>query len=115
MRSCRYARRCRWMGGVIVTTPQEASLGVVRKGIAMFEKVNVPILGIVEKYELLHGARGASGWKSLVTGAGGTEAARRGIDFFGRGADLRGNTRRRGCGEAGGDEPLRKRLRGRPL
>jgi len=35
-------------GGVIVTTPQEASLGVVRKGIAMFEKVNVPMLGIVE-------------------------------------------------------------------
>src|SRR5437660_10990235 len=34
-------------GGVIVTTPQEASLGVVRKGIAMFEKANVPILGIV--------------------------------------------------------------------
>lgn len=35
-------------GGVIVTTPQEASLGVVRKGIAMFNKVNVPILGIIE-------------------------------------------------------------------
>ncbi len=35
-------------GGVVVTTPQEASLGVVRKGIAMFRKVNVPILGIVE-------------------------------------------------------------------
>jgi ATP-binding protein involved in chromosome partitioning len=35
-------------GGVIVTTPQEASLGVVRKGIAMFEKVNVPLLGLVE-------------------------------------------------------------------
>ena len=35
-------------GGVIVTTPQEASLGVVRKGISMFQKVNVPILGIVE-------------------------------------------------------------------
>jgi ATP-binding protein involved in chromosome partitioning len=35
-------------GGVIITTPQEASLGVVRKGIAMFQKVNVPILGIVE-------------------------------------------------------------------
>ena len=35
-------------GGVIVTTPQEASLGVVRKGIAMFQKVNVPILGIIE-------------------------------------------------------------------
>ena len=35
-------------GGVIVTTPQEASLGVYRKGIAMFQKVNFPILGIVE-------------------------------------------------------------------
>ncbi len=35
-------------GGIIVTTPQEASLGVVRKGIAMFQKVNVPILGIIE-------------------------------------------------------------------
>jgi len=35
-------------GGVIITTPQEASLGVVRKGIAMFTKVNVPILGLVE-------------------------------------------------------------------
>ena len=35
-------------GGVIVTTPQEASLGVVRKGIAMFEKVNVPLLGLIE-------------------------------------------------------------------
>jgi ATP-binding protein involved in chromosome partitioning len=35
-------------GGVVVTTPQEASLGVVRKGIAMFTKVNVPILGLVE-------------------------------------------------------------------
>ncbi len=35
-------------GGVIVTTPQEAALGVVRKGIGMFQKVNVPILGLVE-------------------------------------------------------------------
>jgi ATP-binding protein involved in chromosome partitioning len=35
-------------GGVVVTTPQEASLGVVRKGIQMFHKVNVPLLGIVE-------------------------------------------------------------------
>jgi ATP-binding protein involved in chromosome partitioning len=35
-------------GGVIVTTPQEASVGIVRKGVAMFQKLNVPILGIVE-------------------------------------------------------------------
>jgi ATP-binding protein involved in chromosome partitioning len=35
-------------GGVVITTPQQASVGIVRKGIAMFQKVNVPVLGIVE-------------------------------------------------------------------
>ncbi len=35
-------------GAVIVTTPQDVALEVVRRGIAMFEKVNVRILGIVE-------------------------------------------------------------------
>ncbi len=35
-------------GAVIVTTPQEVALMDVRKGIAMFQKTNVPILGIVE-------------------------------------------------------------------
>jgi ATP-binding protein involved in chromosome partitioning len=35
-------------GGVIVTTPQDVALEVARRGIAMFEKVNVRILGIVE-------------------------------------------------------------------
>jgi ATP-binding protein involved in chromosome partitioning len=35
-------------GAVIVTTPQDVSLSDVRKGIRMFEKVNVPVLGIVE-------------------------------------------------------------------
>ncbi len=35
-------------GAVIVTTPQDISLADARKGYVMFEKVNVPILGIVE-------------------------------------------------------------------
>jgi ATP-binding protein involved in chromosome partitioning len=35
-------------GAVIVTTPQEISIADVRRSIAMFEKVNVDILGIVE-------------------------------------------------------------------
>lgn len=35
-------------GGVIVTTPQDVALEVARRGIAMFEKVNIPILGIIE-------------------------------------------------------------------
>jgi ATP-binding protein involved in chromosome partitioning len=35
-------------GAVIVTTPQDIALIDARKGIKMFEKVGVPILGIVE-------------------------------------------------------------------
>jgi Mrp family chromosome partitioning ATPase len=33
---------------VIVTTPQDIALMDARKGLKMFEKVNIPILGIVE-------------------------------------------------------------------
>jgi ATP-binding protein involved in chromosome partitioning len=35
-------------GAVIVTTPQDISLLDARKGLKMFEKVNVPVMGIVE-------------------------------------------------------------------
>ena len=35
-------------GAIIVTTPQEVALSDSRRGLAMFQKVNVPILGIVE-------------------------------------------------------------------
>ncbi len=35
-------------GAVIVSTPQEVALADARKGIAMFRKVNVPVLGLVE-------------------------------------------------------------------
>ncbi len=35
-------------GAVIVTTPQEIALADARKGLVMFNKVNVPILGIIE-------------------------------------------------------------------
>ena len=35
-------------GAVIVTTPQDIALADARKGLKMFEKVNVPVLGIVE-------------------------------------------------------------------
>ncbi|MEE2708990.1 MAG: Mrp/NBP35 family ATP-binding protein [Gemmatimonadota bacterium] len=35
-------------GGVVVTTPQDVALIDARRGVAMFQQVNVPILGIVE-------------------------------------------------------------------
>ena len=40
------------VGAVIVTTPQDLALIDARKGLKMFEKVNVPILGIVENMAL---------------------------------------------------------------
>jgi ATP-binding protein involved in chromosome partitioning len=69
-------------GGVIVTTPQEASLGVVRKGIAMFRKVNVPILGLVENMSYYVSP---SGERDDIFGHGGgkAEADRQQVPFLG--------------------------------
>ena len=69
-------------GGVIVTTPQEASLGVVRKGIAMFEKVNVPILGIVENMSYFTAPNGER-IEIFGHGGGRVEAERQKIPFLG--------------------------------
>jgi ATP-binding protein involved in chromosome partitioning len=69
-------------GGVIVTTPQEASLGVVRKGISMFLKVNVPILGIVENMSYFTTPNGER-LEIFGHGGGQAEAARQGVSFLG--------------------------------
>ena len=39
-------------GAVVVTTPQDIALIDARKGLKMFEKVNIPILGIVENMSI---------------------------------------------------------------
>ncbi|HTS16322.1 MAG TPA: Mrp/NBP35 family ATP-binding protein [Verrucomicrobiae bacterium] len=70
-------------GGVIVTTPQDVALEVARRGIAMFEKVNVKILGIIENmsyYVCPH-----CGEHDDVFGHGGgkQEAARLEVPFLG--------------------------------
>ncbi len=69
-------------GGVIVTTPQEASLGVVRKGIGMFEKVNVPIIGIVENMSYFV-TPGGERVEIFGHGGGKAEAQRQKIPFLG--------------------------------
>lgn len=69
-------------GGVIVTTPQEASLGVVRKGIAMFNKVNVPILGLVENMSYYTAPNGER-VEIFGHGGGQTEAGRQNLPFLG--------------------------------
>ena len=40
-------------GAIIITTPQKAAMDVARRGARMFEKVNVPILGVVENMSYL--------------------------------------------------------------
>lgn len=69
-------------GGVVVTTPQEASLGVVRKGINMFHKVNVPILGIIENMSFFEDSNGV---KNYIFGEGGgrKEANQQQVPFLG--------------------------------
>lgn len=69
-------------GGVIVTTPQEASLGVVRKGVAMFQKVNVPILGIVENMSYFTAPNGER-IEIFGHGGGKQEAGRQHVPFLG--------------------------------
>ena len=56
-------------GAVIVTTPQDIALIDARKGLRMFEKVNVPILGVVENMGI-HICSGC-GHEEHIFGAGG--------------------------------------------
>jgi ATP-binding protein involved in chromosome partitioning len=42
------AQRVPVAGAIIVTTPQDIALADARKGLAMFEKVSIPVLGIIE-------------------------------------------------------------------
>ncbi len=47
-------------GAIIVTTPQEVALIDARKAVSMFEKVNVPLLGLIENmawFECEHGKK----------------------------------------------------------
>jgi len=71
------AQRVPVTGAVIVTTPQDIALLDARKGLKMFEKVNIPILGIVENMSL-HICPNC-GHESHIFGEGG--AARMGADY----------------------------------
>ena len=70
-------------GAVIVTTPQDIALLDARKGIKMFEKVGVPILGIVENMAV-H-VCGNCGHVEHIFGADGGKkmAAEYGMDYLG--------------------------------
>ena len=77
------AQRVPVSGAVIVTTPQDLALADARKGLAMFEKVAVPVLGIVENMSLYVCSQ--CGHTEHIFGAGGGErlAAEHGVQLLG--------------------------------
>ena len=77
------AQTAKLAGAVIVSTPQDIALLDARKGLNMFRKVDVPVLGIVENmsyFECPH-----CGERSHIFSHGGArlEAERLGVDFLG--------------------------------
>lgn len=78
------AQRVPVTGAVIVTTPQDIALIDARKGLKMFEKVGIPILGIVENMSL-HICSNC-GHQESIFGAGGGErmCQEYGVDLLGQ-------------------------------
>ncbi len=68
---------------MIVTTPQDIALADARKGLAMFEKVAIPVLGIVENMSLYVCPQ--CGHQEHIFGAGGGArmAAEHGVQLLG--------------------------------
>ncbi len=71
-------------GAVIVTTPQDIALLDARKGLKMFEKVGIPIIGIVENMSMHVCSH--CGHAEPIFGEGGGEkmCADYGVDFLGK-------------------------------
>ncbi len=77
------AQRVRLTGAVIVSTPQDIALIDARRGVRMFEKTQVPVLGLVENMSFFCCPN--CGHRSDIFGHGGArmEAERLGTEFLG--------------------------------
>ena len=77
------AQRVALTGAVIVSTPQDIALIDARRGVRMFEKTRVPVLGLVENMSFF--ACPNCGHTTHIFGHGGAraEAARLGTEFLG--------------------------------
>jgi ATP-binding protein involved in chromosome partitioning len=100
---------CPLTGAVIVTTPQDVALIDARKGLEMFRKVNVPVLGIVENMSYFEPAPGQ---KHFIFGQGGGRkmAAEAGVELLG---EVPIDPRVTECGDAG--EPIVQRFPDSPV
>jgi ATP-binding protein involved in chromosome partitioning len=70
-------------GAVLVTTPQEVSLSDVTKALAMFKRLSVPILGIVENMTAFICPHCGEATEIFGRGGGERFAEQHGIDFLG--------------------------------
>lgn len=71
-------------GAVVVTTPQDVALADARKGIEMFQKVGVPILGVVENMSM-HTCTNCGHSEAIFGSEGGDRlASEYGVEVIGR-------------------------------
>jgi ATP-binding protein involved in chromosome partitioning len=70
-------------GAVIVTTPQDIALLDARKGLKMFEKVNVPVLGIVENMSVHICSECGHAEHIFGSGGGDSMSKQYGVDLLG--------------------------------
>lgn len=71
-------------GAIIVTTPQEVALIDARKAATMFEKVNVPVLGLVENMSYFISPSDNKRYDIFGTGGGEREARRLRVPLLGQ-------------------------------
>jgi ATP-binding protein involved in chromosome partitioning len=77
------AQRVPVAGAIIVTTPQDIALADARKGLAMFEKVSVPVLGIIENMSV-HVCSNCGHVEHIFGAGGGARmAAEYGVELLG--------------------------------
>jgi len=70
-------------GALIVTTPQDIALLDARKGLKMFEKVDVPVLGIIENMSVHICSNCGHAEHIFGAGGGASMAAQYGVDLLG--------------------------------
>ncbi|MCV3272014.1 P-loop NTPase [Roseobacter sinensis] len=71
-------------GAVVVTTPQDVSLKIARRGVRMMEQVNVPILGVVENMSGFTCPSCGTVTNIFHQGGGEAAAEQLDVDFLGR-------------------------------
>ena len=76
------SQKAQLTGAIIISTPQDLSLIDARKGLNMFKKVNVPILGIIENMSYFLCEKCETKHKIFGNGGAKSEAKKLGVPFL---------------------------------